>query len=199
MLQSLEATVYNTFYVSQFAILPQVNLNCTRPIFIIRGFLLISQGLKFQSLYSPLQSLESPIQSLESPFQSQHWYATKISESRQLSLKDNFLTWPGFELKTAWKKTPLRALTQRFSTARTRPVPGLGGLLTGTWNTFATRILGKFTLNKILFSQLKIFLMQFKQGINLLVILGVKNMLKNINWCDNKLNKKIRPGLPSKN
>jgi len=28
----------------------------------------------------------------------------KISESRQLSLKDKFLTLPGFELKTAWKK-----------------------------------------------------------------------------------------------
>jgi len=35
----------------------------------------------------------------------------KISESRQLSLKDKFLTWLGFELKTAWKKTPLHALT----------------------------------------------------------------------------------------
>jgi len=85
------------FYLSQLAILPQVNLNRTRPIFITQGFLLILQGLKFQSLYSPLQSLKSP-------FQSQHWCAMKISESRQLSLKDKFLTWPGFELKTAWKK-----------------------------------------------------------------------------------------------
>jgi len=51
------------FYVSQLAILPQVNLNRTRPIFILQGFLLILQGLKFQSLYSPLQSLKSPFQS----------------------------------------------------------------------------------------------------------------------------------------
>ena len=92
------------YYISQLAILPQVNLNRTRPIFIIQGFLLILQGLKFQFLYSPLQSLKSP-------FQSQHWYAMKISESRQLSLKDIFLTWPGFELKTAWKKTSHHALT----------------------------------------------------------------------------------------
>ena len=29
----------------------------------------------------------------------------KISETRQTYLKDKYLTWPGFELKTAWKKT----------------------------------------------------------------------------------------------
>ena len=30
---------------------------------------------------------------------------------KTISLKDKFLTWLGFELNTAWKKTPLHALT----------------------------------------------------------------------------------------
>jgi len=56
-------------------------------------------------------------------------------------------------------------------------------------------ILQQLALKKILFSHLKIFQIQF----NLLVILLVKDMLKNTYCWDNKLNKKIIPGLPSKN